>query len=244
MRARLVPYFFGDDAFRSSMTPRTLLFAALLPLLSPVAAASEQLPSDAVQVYASLAGKLTAECAGRQVVLPLDASALTRRPGDGTQRHWVYPMRYKQITEGWNWHPEAVRDGGDYYRFSYLPLASTDEWRGSYRAEDKIGEGQDFKVHWRYDYFIGFDNLPVFADALDDLAGFDFTLPAGVDPVAMTLLATLQLQAPCVAESTTFWKATHAQPEDFTLKKRYLLGKIKSLHLVGAQASYRIVLTP
>ena len=35
-----------------------------------------------------------------------------------------------------------------------------------------------------------------------------------------------RLAADCVSSSTTFWKATAARPVDFTLKKRYLVGRI------------------
>jgi hypothetical protein len=37
------------------------------------------------------------------------------------------------------------------------------------------------------------------------------------------------LAAPCISESTTFWKAIHARPVDFTLKKRYLLGHLEAV---------------
>jgi len=43
------------------------------------------------------------------------------------------------------------------------------------------------------------------------------------------LRAVAHLVEPCLSESTTFWKATHARPEDFTLKKRYLLGVLEEV---------------
>jgi hypothetical protein len=43
------------------------------------------------------------------------------------------------------------------------------------------------------------------------------------------MTAEVNLREPCVSQSTTFWKATHARPVDFTLKKRYLLGDLEAV---------------
>ncbi len=37
---------------------------------------------------------------------------------------------------------------------------------------------------------------------------------------------------PLISESTTFWKATHGRPVDFTLKKRYLVGHLDEIDFV------------
>lgn len=45
-----------------------------------------------------------------------------------------------------------------------------------------------------------------------------------------------RLVEPLIGESTKFWKATHAQPVDFTLKKRYLLGVLEEVDFVDRRA--------
>jgi hypothetical protein len=144
-----------------------------------------------------------------------------------------YRMAFNQLTEGWNWHPELAMRGDDYYTFKYLPLGSVAEERGSYRAEDKIGAPQEFRVQWRHDYFLAFDNPYDFysRDAGDD-QGFaaDIALPAAeAERLArgdLRLALRARLAGDCLSESTTFWKATSARPVDFTLKKHYLIGKL------------------
>jgi hypothetical protein len=44
--------------------------------------------------------------------------------------------------------------------------------------------------------------------------------------------ARAHLVEPVISESTTFWKAIHARPTDFTLKKRYLVGKLDEIDFV------------
>ncbi|MGE5469376.1 MAG: hypothetical protein ACM3X0_01125 [Bacteroidota bacterium] len=144
----------------------------------------------------------------------------------------TYPMAFNNIAEGWSWQPAATPDTEDYYRYKFLPLASEQEERGEYLAEDQIGEPQVMKVRWRYDYFLAFDNLYDFYPRNSaDNAGFTAHLAqAPRQPPAMRALACLQ--APMTSESTTFWKATHGQPVDFTLKKRYLIAKLQELEFV------------
>jgi hypothetical protein len=148
----------------------------------------------------------------------------------------LYRMAFSQLTEGWNWHPQARPDVEDYYRFKYLPIKSFIEDRAGYRFEDKIGEPQDIAVRWRYDYFFAFDNLyDFYPRSTDDDAGFaaEITLPRddGERLLGGDLRMALRgrLAQPCHADSTTFWKATYSKPVDFTLKKRYLVGSLEEI---------------
>lgn len=149
----------------------------------------------------------------------------------GGRLHMLYRMAFNQLTEGWNWHPEAVANDEDYYRFKFLPLKTVIEERPGYRFEDKIGEPQEMRVRWRYDYFFAFDNLYDFYRRMaDDDAGFGADVsvtPSEAERLAsgdlrMALRGHLTQQ--CISDSTTFWKATFSNPVDFTLKKRYLIG--------------------
>ena len=145
-----------------------------------------------------------------------------------------YRMLWNNIAEGWSWQPLADPEKTDYYRYKFLPLASLDELRGHYEAEDKIGEPQTMQVHWRYDYFLAFANPSDFYPrATDDDAGFAITVPSAPERVGMRAEACLI--APVVSESSTFYKATHAHPEDFTLKKRYLIGELKAIEFVDLE---------
>lgn len=151
-----------------------------------------------------------------------------------------YPMAFNQLTEGWSWQPQADPAREDYYRFKFLPLGSVEEARGSYQGEDKIGAPETMEVRWRYDYFLAFDNLYDFmARGTDDDAGFDAEIPADAataarlqEPGAVVLQARVHLLPPYTSESTTFWKAIHARPTDFTLKKRYLIGELAEVRFV------------
>lgn len=165
------------------------------------------------------------DCSGRRVALPVISDGVERRANGA-----LYRMNFNQVTEGWNWHPEAVLANGDYYQYKFLPLASVEESRGKYRGEDKIGETQEFQVQWRYDYFFAFDNLYDFIPRqVDDDAGFATALAADVPAEHLGMVAEVVLRPPCISESTTFWKAIHARPVDFTLKKRYLLGDLEAV---------------
>lgn len=144
-----------------------------------------------------------------------------------------YRMAFNQVTEGWNWHPEATLDAADYYRYKFLPLGSVNEPRPAYRGEDKLGEPQTMRVEWRYDYFFAFDNLyDFYPRAVDDDAGFAAAVAVSAATARRLIDGDLRmalrgrLDAQCLSESTTFWKAIHARPVDFTLKKRYLIGQL------------------
>jgi hypothetical protein len=91
------------------------------------------------------------------------------------------------------------------------------------------------KVTWRYDYFLAFENLHDFYPRVaDDDAGFSAELPA--DAAAhLGMRARARLTEPVISESTTFWKATHGNPIDFTLKKRYLIAILEEVLFVDTK---------
>ena len=228
--------------------------AALAGLLSllPLSAAAV----DAVAEYARRAALPANErCAGNSIELPVTLSqealvetAYDTAPG---RLRILYRMQFNDLTEGWNWHPDIAAAGGDYYTFKYLPIASTTEDRGSYRAEDKIGAPQEFRIRWRYDYFFVFDNPYDFyaRDAGDD-AGFVVDVPATEVDARRLAGGDLRmglrgrLAADCLSDSTTFWKSTFATPVDFTLKKRYLIGKLVEVFFLDAASGKLLARLP
>lgn len=222
------------------MKPTFPILAAAL--FASAAASADALPQlqDAAAEYshrAALAGE--ARCADGAFDLAVDAAAgdifAAYDPATGRMQA-LYRMAFNQVTEGWNWHPEAKPGEDDYYVFKYVPLKSVSEERAGYRAEDKIGAPQDFSVRWRYDYFFAFDNpYDFYARGADDDAGFRVEFAVSredADRLAnrnLGIALRVRLATPCTTDSTTFWKATHDKPVDFTLKKRYLMGKLEEV---------------
>ena len=207
--------------------------AVVAAFFSPVLAGES-----AVDLYRGISTVTEADAAGRQVVVDIDLAA---SPGysadvDGDRLVLRYRMGFNQVAEGWSWQPLADPAAEDYYRFKYLPLTSVGEERGEYVHEDKIGEPQRMRIFWRYDYFLAIDNpYEFFARTADDDAGFSAILPARFEGrVGMRAKATLV--DPVTAESTTFWKATHGQPTDFTLKKRYLIASLQAVEFVDVRS--------
>ncbi|MBK7813831.1 MAG: hypothetical protein IPJ52_05680 [Rhodocyclaceae bacterium] len=232
--------------------------AALAGLLSllPLSAAAADAVADAVAEYSRrVALPANERCAGNSIELPVTLSqeALVDTAYDtATGRlRILYRMQFNDLTEGWNWHPDIAAAGGDYYTFKYLPIASTTEDRGSYRGEDKIGAPQEFRVRWRYDYFFVFDNPYDFyaRDAGDD-AGFVVDVPATEVDARRLADGDLRmglrgrLAADCLSDSTTFWKSTFATPVDFTLKKRYLIGKLVEVFFLDAASGKLLARLP
>lgn len=171
---------------------------------------------------------------GQVVEVDIDLSA----PGSlevneaGERLDVLYRMSFNQLAEGWSWQPLADPAVEDYYRFKFLPLQSVADERGEYVAEDKIGTPQQMKVSWRYDYFLAFENLyDFYPRKVDDDSGFSANLPAAVAG-HVGLRAKARLIEPVISESTTFWKAIYSRPTDFTLKKRYLVGKLEEVDFV------------
>lgn len=170
---------------------------------------------------------------GQAVEVDVDLAGGNLEVGETDGRIEVhYTMAFNQIAEGWSWQPLADPAVEDYYRFKYLPLQSVLVERGEYAGEDKIGTTQQMKISWRYDYFLAFDNLyDFYPRVVDDDAGFSANLPAALAG-RVGLRAKAHLVEPVISESTTFWKAIHARPTDFTLKKRYLVGKLDEIDFV------------
>lgn len=213
---------------------KAIAAAAAAVFLHPACAAEP-----AAARYEALARLAPAELLaerGRAVEVDID---LTASPGysvevAGERAEVRYRMAFNQIAEGWSWRPQADPAVEDYYRFKFLPLQSVADERGDYEQEDKIGTPQRMKVSWRYDYFLAFENLyDFYARRVDDDAGFSADLPAEL-ATHLGLRAKARLIEPVIGESTTFWKATHAQPTDFTLKKRYLVGVLDEVDFVDS----------
>ena len=212
---------------------RKLALACLLAAALPVWAAG----SAELQFGERAARPLSAQV-GQVVEVDVD---LANSPGfevitAGDHLEARYRMGFNQIAEGWSWQPLADPAVEDYYRFSFLPLQSVDEARGSYTGEDKIGEPQAMAVRWRYDYFLAFANLHDFYPRVpDDDAGFSAHLPLALNG-HVGMRARGRLIEPVISESTTFWKATHARPVDFTLKKRYLVSDLLEIAFVDTDS--------
>jgi hypothetical protein len=215
--------------------------AADVPLLSAVDSAAPVIDAQAgFEALAALSGEAKAMAGERLMVLEVD---LGNSPGFSVERidgavEVRYRMSFNNIAEGWNWYPQADPQKEDYYHAKFLPLKSVTVERGEYDQQDKIGETQRMKVSWRYDYFAAFENLyDFYPRTVDDDSGFVVVLPAsaaGQKQPTVRMLAVLRLRDPLVAESTTFWKATHANPTDFTLKKRYLVGQLVEVWFLDA----------
>lgn len=128
-----------------------------------------------------------------------------------------YIMTGNQVTEGWNWNPNADPQTTDYYRYKYLPL------------KDYTIKKQAADV-WKFEYMLTFPNLyDFYPRTIDDDAGFVAQLPMAQDDAikllasdSLRMLAVCRLTPPWYAQSSTFWKATDSAPYDFMLKKRYL----------------------
>lgn len=167
-----------------------------------------------------------------EVDVDLSASGSLEVNEAGERLDVLYRMSFNQLAEGWSWQPLADPAVEDYYRFKFLPLQSVADERGEYVAEDKIGTPQQMKISWRYDYFLAFENLyDFYPRKVDDDSGFSANLPAAVAG-HVGLRAKARLVEPVISESTTFWKAIYSRPTDFTLKKRYLVGRLEEVDFV------------
>jgi hypothetical protein len=200
----------------------------------------------ATDLYRELSATDGKGVAGRPVVVDIDLEASPGYSADREEDRLAvrYRMDLNQVAEGWSWQPLADPAVEDYYRFKYLPLGSVGEERGEYVHEDKIGEPQRMRIVWRYDYFLAFANLYDFlARTTGDDAGFSAGLPARYDG-RVALRARARLVEPVTAESTTFWKATHGQPTDFTLKKRYLVATLEAVEFFDATSGKLLCAIP
>lgn len=147
----------------------------------------------------------------------------------------LYRMAFNNVAEGWSWEALANPESADYYRFKFLPLLSTQEEKSApVTVELYPGMKREVKNLWRYDYFLAFENLyDFYPRKADDDAGFGAAVSLSADQArALTeggnvrMLARFRLKPPYHSESNTFWKADFADPVDFTLRKRYLVGEL------------------
>ncbi|MBI2306410.1 MAG: hypothetical protein HYU78_03825 [Rhodocyclales bacterium] len=186
----------------------------------------------AAEWYARLRAPSPALHAGQRVAVEVDlaASAEFSREADGSLR---YGMAFNDIAEGWSWQPQARPEAEDYYRWKFLPLQSFSEEGAAYVQEEKIGVPQRTRVERRHDYFLAFDNPQAFYRRDTPEFVVRPAVPAAGD-TALRLVAIARLAAPAHAESSTFWKATHARPVDFLLKKYYLIGQLEALVVCDA----------
>jgi hypothetical protein len=216
---------------------RLFLMAALAASSCPTVLALES----AEQQFTRLAPRLAAgdrTVVDESLLLEVDLGA---SPGFTVERQGEmvelrYRMAFNQVAEGWSWQPQANPAVDDYYRFKFMPLQSVVVDRGQYVHEDKIGSPQQMQVSWRYDYFLAFENLyDFYPRTVDDDAGFVARLP--YEPARdVHLQVRAHLAEPVLSESTTFWKAIHARPIDFTLKKRYLVGVLDEVDFIDGQS--------
>lgn len=227
--AALAAVFFAPLAARSASAERSAEFdldGGYAPAAIDVERAFEELPRPPV------CGPATSGVSRIVVDVDLVASPGFSLESVGDRREARYRMAFNNIAEGWNWQPLADPQQEDYYRAKFLPLRSVTVERGEYDGQDKIGVVQRVKVSWRYDYFLSFDNPDDFYPrGGGDDAGFVAPLPPEVAGKKgdVRMLAIARLSEPCVSESTTFWKAMYSTPVDYTLKKRYLHGRLETI---------------
>ncbi len=194
---------------------------------------------DNVAAYGQLAAlpeAALAGLAGKTFSLRVDDPAEDRweveASGPGRER-LVYRMGRNDVTEGWNWHPEADRAREDFYRYKYLPLGQREMETRPPRIEPDPAYG-DFKVTFRQRdaYYFAFDNPYDFYPRNDADAGFALDVPAGEKQ--FVLVARGRFTSPWRAESNTYWRAIPAQPADLWLKNRYFMGQLETLWFCSA----------
>ncbi|MEW6513993.1 MAG: hypothetical protein AB1443_08335 [Pseudomonadota bacterium] len=229
-----------------------LLIACLLSAPCSHPFAQETIPHVAIAAYERHAALKT--CAPDEAIdLDLPLSTDTKIDYDAvTGRLRVfYPTQFNDLTEGWNWHPEEVAAGRDYYTYKFLPLGSAHEARGSYRNTDPAGMTVEYPIRWRWDYFFAFDNpYDFYPHDAGEAAGYaaEFAVTAAdanrlrQGDLRMGLRG--RLRSNCLSESTTFWKATASAPVDFTLKKRYLIGRLDEIRFSDAASGQLLARVP
>lgn len=202
-------------------------------------ACADLLAGEAVAAYRGLAEMPEAALAG------LAGKTFTVRVDDPSEDRWeieplnpgrlrlVYRMGRNDVTEGWNWHPEADRTREDYYRYKYLPLGQRETETAPSHIEHDPAYG-DFQVwHRRRDaYYFAFDNPYDFYARNDADDGIAVEVASsGVE--RFQLVARGRHAAPFRAESSTYWRALPAQPVDLWLKNRYFMGRLETLWFCG-----------
>lgn len=220
---------------------------ALALLLAPLPAAAGE-AADQWSLLAALGAEARAAQVGQRIGVEVDLDPGVS-PGFGVGdgpggREVRYRMAFNNIAEGWSWQPGADPAREDYYRYKFLPLESAAANQGRYEDWSPFDGRRQIVVRWRYDYFLAFDNLyDFYPRTVDDDAGFAAPLPAGARP-PLRMRAVATLTEPVISESTTFWKAAHDQPLDFTLKKRYLVGHLEEVSFLDADGKTVATLRP
>ncbi|NWG31160.1 MAG: hypothetical protein HXY29_06670 [Rhodocyclaceae bacterium] len=216
-----------------------------LALAALPALAAEETPRDGKREYLARAARAEGQrcTAGEAVTLavPLPADMRTEYDAAAGRLSVFYPMQFNDLTEGWNWHPEEVAAGRDYYTYKYLPLGSANESRGRDRMTSLDGTTIEYPIEWRYDYFVAFDNpYDFYARDAGETAGFAAEIPVSAAEARrlatgdLRMAVRIRLDGKCLTDSTTYWKATVSQPVDFTLKKRYLVGRLEEVRFLDA----------
>lgn len=215
-------------------------------------AAQETLPREAIGAYERHAAQKSC-VSDEAITLEVPLSTATEIAYDSANQRLriFYPMQFNDLTEGWNWHPEEIAAGRDYYTYKYLPLGSTDESRGSYRTTDLAGQPLEYPIRWRWDYFFAFDNpYDFYPREAGEIAGYAVEITLPVADASRLIGGDLRmavrgiLRSDCLAESTTFWKATASAPVDFTLKKRYLIGRLDEVWYYDAASGQVLARLP
>jgi hypothetical protein len=227
-----------DEVFRClTMLGRTL-FVILLFLFSLAQAATLPPPDDGdgehwYQSITTLPATEQAQLAGRTVTVSID---LENSPGftltpDASEYIALYRMAFNNIAEGWSWTPLSDPDKDDYYRYKFLPLKTTFEEKAAPRTEEIYpGKWLEIKNLWRYDYFLAFENLyDFYPRQVNDDSGFRSQLK---NDTPLSMQARFRLTPPLHQESNTFWKADFADPVDYTLRKRYLMGELLEIRFL------------
>jgi hypothetical protein len=179
----------------------------------------------------------------------LDGQTFTVRVEDAVEDRWdverlaadpdhrvrlTYRMGRNDVTEGWNWHPEADQAREDYYRYKYLPLGQRETETSPPRLESDPAYGSfQIKFTRRDAYYFAFDNPYEFYARNDADGGFAVETSAA-DTEKFQLVARGRYTAPRRTDSTTYWRAIPSQPVDLTLKNRYYMGRLETLWFCSA----------
>lgn len=191
---------------------------------------------DPVVAYQQLAALPAAELGS------LAARTVTVRVDDPTEDRWevealpdgrarlMYRMGRNDVTEGWNWHPEADKATADYYLYKYLPLGqrATEVKPPQIESDPAVG-GFQVRYFRRDAYYLAFDNPYEFYARNDEDFGFAAEVAAAPADGKFQLLARGHFAKPWRAESSTYWRAIPAQPTDLWLKNRYFMGRLETL---------------
>lgn len=220
-----------------------------LLLIWPAAGDGAPPLQDPVAEYQRRAQSVPPCVADQTVMLPVAADPPVEARYDATtgRLHIHYGMFFNDLTEGWNWHPLEAARGGDYYAFKFLPLASRLEEGASYAVDNGPGHPASHAVLARTDYFFAFDNpYDFYSRDAGDAMGFDADVALPADEAGriasdgLRMAVRGRLSADCLSGSETYWRATVSAPVDFTLLKRYLIGRLEEVDFLDA-ASGRVV---